>query len=113
MPKEESDDLMNYRRCNAMVRGWLVISMEKEIKSSVKHATTTHDIWLDLEERFGKENTPRAYDLRRTITTIQQGDMNVSTYYMKLRSVWDEIQSITLMPSCSCQGYKCDITKKL
>lgn len=57
---EKSTDLMNWKRCNAMVRGWLVSSMEKEIKSSVKYTTTSRDIWLDLEENFGKENTVRA-----------------------------------------------------
>lgn len=57
---EKSTDLMNWKRCNAMVRGWLVSSTEKEIKSSVKYTTTSRDIWLDLEENFGKENTVRA-----------------------------------------------------
>lgn len=33
--------------------------------------------------------------VRRTITTMHQEGMNVSMYYTKLRSVWDEIQSIT------------------
>lgn len=36
IPEEGSTDLMNRKRCNARVTGWLVRSMEKEIKSSVK-----------------------------------------------------------------------------
>lgn len=46
-----------------MVRGWLISSMEKEIKNSMKYATTALDIWLDVKETFGKENVPRAYEL--------------------------------------------------
>lgn len=45
---------MNWKRCNAIVRGWLVSAMEKEIKSSIKCDVIARDIWLDLEERFGR-----------------------------------------------------------
>ena len=50
MPKEDSADLMNQRMCNAMMRGWLISTMEKKIKASVKYAITSLDIWLDLVE---------------------------------------------------------------
>lgn len=71
MPKEELVKLMNWRRCNAMVRGWLISVMEKEIKGSVKYAITARDIWMDLAERFRKDNAPRAYELRRKVTIIR------------------------------------------
>lgn len=88
-------------------------AMEKEIKSSVKYAISAQDIWLDLKERFGKENAPRAYELRRTITTIRQENMTVSAYYSKLRGVWDEIQSISPTPTCTCSGCTCGIAKEI
>ncbi|XP_071695685.1 uncharacterized protein [Rutidosis leptorrhynchoides] len=113
MPKEGSNELMNWRRCNAMVRGWLVSAMEKEIKSSVKYAVTARDIWVDLEERFGKENAPRVYELRRTITMIRQENLIVSSYYTKLRGVWDEIQSVSPIPTCKCNGCTCDLAKEI
>lgn len=47
MPGEDYVDLMNWKRCNVMVRGWLVSSTEKDIKSSVKHVVIAHDIWHD------------------------------------------------------------------
>ncbi|XP_071692034.1 uncharacterized protein [Rutidosis leptorrhynchoides] len=90
-PSEGSKDLMNWQRCNTMVRGWLVNSMVKEIKNSVKYAAIARDIWTDLDERFNKENAPRVYELRRTITTIHQENMTVSAYYTKLRGIWDEM----------------------
>nr|KAJ0221858.1 hypothetical protein LSAT_V11C200053080 [Lactuca sativa] len=42
--------------------------MEKDIRSNVKfaYANTTRDIWNDLEERFGKESAPRAYELQQS-----------------------------------------------
>lgn len=70
--------------------------MEKEIKNNVKHVITNRDIWVGLEERFWKENDPRVYDLRHTITTIHQEVMKVLAYYTKLQSIWDRIQAIKL-----------------
>ncbi|XP_071688173.1 uncharacterized protein [Rutidosis leptorrhynchoides] len=113
MPKEGSKDLMNWQRCNAMVRGWLVSSMEKEIKNSVKYATTARYIWIDLEERFNKENAPRAYELRITITMIHQESLSVSAYYTKLRGVWDEMQSVSPTLKCTCSECTCDVAKSI
>lgn len=44
---------------------------------------------------------------------IRQEGMIFSTYYTKLRSVWDEIQSVTQLPACRCQDCKCDISKEI
>lgn len=44
MPTNSSTDLKNWKRCNVMVCGYLVSSMDKEIKSSFKYANTTCDI---------------------------------------------------------------------
>lgn len=68
MPDENSPELMLWKRCNTMVKGWLNTTMEKEIRSRVKYANTATEIWRDLEERFGKESAPRAYDLKHALT---------------------------------------------
>ncbi|XP_071695510.1 uncharacterized protein [Rutidosis leptorrhynchoides] len=113
IPKEGTQELAVWKRCNAMVRGWLVSSMIKEIKNSVKYAITSRDIWVDLEERFGKENASRAYELRRQITLVKQDSLSVSSYYTILRVVWDEIDVVNPRPVCSCNGCSCEIGKSL
>ncbi|KAL7591444.1 hypothetical protein Lser_V15G33019 [Lactuca serriola] len=67
---------------------------------------------MGLTERFGKENAPQAYDLRRKVTTIHQDDLTVSTYYTNLRSIWDEVQSVSPTPTCTRNGCSCDVTKE-
>ncbi|XP_071695157.1 uncharacterized protein [Rutidosis leptorrhynchoides] len=96
-----------------MVRGWLVSLMVKEIKNSVKYATTDRDIWTDLNERFNKDNAPRAYELRRILTTTHQGNLTVSAYYTKPKGIWDEIQSVSPMPTCTCNNCTCGIGKSI
>ncbi|XP_071699403.1 uncharacterized protein [Rutidosis leptorrhynchoides] len=83
-PDSKSKDPMNWERCNAMVRGWLINSMVKEIKNSVKYAVTAREIWTDLDERFNKKNASR-----------------------------DEIQSVSPLPSCSCNNCTCNVSKSI
>lgn len=72
--------------------------MENDICNRVKYDVTAKEIWDDLEERFRKESVPRAYELKRALTTLRQDNASVSTYFTKMRVIWDEI-SISF--SCS------------
>lgn len=55
-----------------MVKGWLKSGMDKEVRSSVRYVSTAREIWMDLEERFAKESTPRVYELKCAITLLRQ-----------------------------------------
>ncbi|CAA0836121.1 Unknown protein, partial [Striga hermonthica] len=111
MPDEKSADLLTWKRCNAMVKGWLVVAMDKEIRNSVKHTKTAHEIWKDLEERFGKESAPKAYELKRNLTLTRQEKMSVSAYYTKMKGLWDEIDAVFSAPRCSCGKCTCGMPK--
>ncbi|KAJ0586915.1 putative transcription factor interactor and regulator CCHC(Zn) family [Helianthus annuus] len=104
---------MPWKRCDAMIKGWLTTAMNKEIRGSVKYANSAEEIWSDLKERFGKESAPRAYELKHLLTTTKQENAFVAVYFTKLRSLWDEIESVLPIPKCSCSGCKCDVGKKL
>lgn len=100
-------------RCDTMIKGWLTISIVKDIRSSMKYANTTSDIWSDREERLGKEGAPQAYELKQSFTTTRQEGSSISSYYTKLRSIWDEIQSTTPIPLFECVDYTYDMGKRL
>ncbi|KAL8245355.1 hypothetical protein R6Q59_011613 [Mikania micrantha] len=87
--------------------------MEKEIRGSVKYANTSLEIWNDLKERFGKESTPRAYELKQSLTITHQDGTSVSAYYTKLHALWDEIQRVLPLPRCTCGNCMCDLGKKI
>ncbi|XP_076952218.1 uncharacterized protein LOC143625882 [Bidens hawaiensis] len=90
-----------------------VNAMEKEIITSVRYAPTAQDIWADLKERFDKESAPRAYKLKQSLMSTRQNRDYVSTYFTKLRVIWDEIQSMLPAPKCNCDCCVCGIGKKL
>ncbi|XP_024969266.1 uncharacterized protein LOC112508757 [Cynara cardunculus var. scolymus] len=112
-PEEESAQYMLWMRCDAMIKGWLTTAMEKDIRSSIKHANTAAEIWADLEERFGKESAPRAYELKQTLTTTALNGASVSVYYTKMRGLWDAIQTVSPTPYCTCGRCTCDAGKRL
>ncbi|KAI3714737.1 hypothetical protein L6452_21696 [Arctium lappa] len=112
-PEPNTTNYMAWMRCDAMIKGWLNTAMEKDIRTSVKYANTAQEIWEDLQERFGKESAPRAYELKQSLTTIRQDSSSVSSYYTKFRSLWDEIQSVLPIPKCSCNGCTCGLGKRL
>ncbi|KAK1416343.1 hypothetical protein QVD17_32133 [Tagetes erecta] len=112
-PEKESTKYMPWMRCDAMIKGWLTTAMEKEIRNSVKYAKTAREVWNDLKERFGKESAPKAYELKQSLAGTQQNGTTVSAYYTRLRSLWDEMESVLPTPRCSCDGCTCGLGKKL
>ncbi|XP_028787189.1 uncharacterized protein LOC114743158 [Neltuma alba] len=112
-PPADSTDLNHWMRCDAMVKGWLKSAMNKELRSTVRYSKTAQDIWVELKERFGKSSAPRAYELRRAVSHTRQDKQSVPVYFTKLKKSWDEIDSITPWPKCSCGGCKCDLHKQL
>ncbi|KAK9061389.1 hypothetical protein SSX86_018570 [Deinandra increscens subsp. villosa] len=112
-PEATSPEYKRWMRCDAMIKGWLSTAMEKNIRDSVKYAATSAEIWSDLQERFGKESAPRAFELKQKIAITRQDGSNVSTYYTRLRALWDEAQSNQSFPRCSCNKCTCDLGKKI
>ncbi|XP_031106230.1 uncharacterized protein LOC116010873 [Ipomoea triloba] len=74
--------------------------MDKDMRSSIRYANTARDIWEDLEERFGKGSAPRAFEIRRSVVFLKQEKASVSSYYAKLKSLWDEMMDISPLPRC-------------
>ncbi|KAJ0457906.1 putative transcription factor interactor and regulator CCHC(Zn) family [Helianthus annuus] len=110
-PEKTSPEYKPWMRCDAMIKGWLTTAMEKNIRDSVKYATISSEIWSGLHERFGKESAPRGYELRQKIAATRQDGATVSTYYTRLRSLWDE--ATQSFPRCSCNKCTCELSKKV
>ncbi|CAL1357037.1 unnamed protein product [Linum trigynum] len=99
-------------RCDAMVKGWLKTAMSKEVRNSVRGVRTAREIWSDLQQHFGTGSATRAYELRLLIGSLRQEKLSVSAFYTKLRTYWDELQTISINPKCSCGGCTCDVAKQ-
>nr|XP_016489738.1 PREDICTED: uncharacterized protein LOC107809591 [Nicotiana tabacum] len=71
------------------------------IDTGIVYAKNARAVWEDLTEQFDKVNTSRLYQLHKAIATITQGTDNVSVYFSKLRTLWDEFDNM-VPPPCDC-----------
>jgi hypothetical protein len=94
-PSEETDPegYATWSRCNDMVHSWIVNALSPEISNSVIYYSTTHEVWEDLRERFSQGNAPRIFKIQRDIAYLRQEQLSISTYYTKLKGLWDELAS--------------------
>ncbi|KAL3378352.1 hypothetical protein AABB24_004325 [Solanum stoloniferum] len=91
-----------WEKCNAFVLAWIMNTVSKELLSGTVYATDAAMVWTDLKERFDKVDGSRSYQLHREICTIHQGNLTISTYFSKLRLLWDEFDALVSPPSCKC-----------
>lgn len=106
-PADQDDHLMeHWLRCNDVVITWLQNSMAMEIRSSTVYVETAHQLWLELEQRFGQHNVPRVYEVKQAIMVLIQSQDDVSAYYSKFKTLIDELQNYETIPNCPCGALK-------
>ncbi|CAN6696644.1 unnamed protein product [Malus baccata var. baccata] len=88
--EDEHEELQQWNRCNNLVKTWLLGSMSKEISSSVINCKDARQMWLDLQERFSHANIVQLFHVENEIHDCVQGNMTVSSYFTKLKGLWDE-----------------------
>ena len=57
---------------------------------------------VELEERFGQVNGAKLYQVQKEMCNVSQGVSDISTYFTKVKSLWDELDDLDKIPSCSC-----------
>ncbi|XP_030478059.1 uncharacterized protein LOC115695109 [Cannabis sativa] len=89
-----------------MVMSWLVNYVSPEIAQSIMYFDQATDMWQDLAERFNKGSGPHIFQLHTQLTRLQQRDHSVTSYFTKLKSLWDELKEFQPNTTCSCGGMK-------
>ncbi|XP_019228351.1 PREDICTED: uncharacterized protein LOC109209521 [Nicotiana attenuata] len=103
-PPDGSPLARQWQRCNDLVISWLVNSLSKDIARSVEYSEFAKDIWNELEERYGKANGARVFELKKELAHISQGSLDIASYFNKIKQLWDEIASISAGRArvCTC-----------
>ncbi|KAL2252319.1 UNVERIFIED_CONTAM: hypothetical protein Sindi_0026600, partial [Sesamum indicum] len=102
---DDKNALEQWQKNDYMVVSWILDSISKEIAEAFLYANSTRDLWIDLETKFGASNGPLLYQIQREIASISQ-NMSVSVYFIKLKKLWDELESLDPLPVCSCGASK-------
>ncbi|XP_019233182.1 PREDICTED: uncharacterized protein LOC109213806 [Nicotiana attenuata] len=121
MPSAESPLLGAWIRCDAMVMSWILNSLSNEIATSVIYSETAKDMWHKLELRFDEPYGLKMFRLYKELVGLKQGSSGIATYFTKLSSIWNELDSLNIhmkcISECKCgaklQFYKAEEDKKL
>lgn len=107
-PPNGHRDAGSWSRCNDMVATWLMNSVSKKIGQSLLFMSTATQIWNNLMSRFKQDDAPRVYEIEQCLSSIQQGSMDVSTYYTELVTLWEEYHNYVELPLCTCGKCECN-----
>ena len=99
VPDDDEQKAELWETCNNMVIAWITSNLSPTIRRSVMYMTTAHEIWLNLEKRFSVTNGSRKYKLNRELYEIKQNHMSVNDYYTMMKSLWEELDSINMLPA--------------
>jgi hypothetical protein len=106
-PTDPLDPLYDiWTRCNDLVLSWLTNCMSREIYASVIYVVTAKEIWDELRDRYSDSDGPRVFHLKQAICSLKQEQLPVSTYYTRLKTLWDEYSNYRPIPNCTC-GANC------
>ncbi|KAL0412141.1 UNVERIFIED_CONTAM: hypothetical protein Slati_3803800 [Sesamum latifolium] len=94
-----------------MATSWLWNSISKDIVEAFMYASSSRELWLELQGRYDRSNGPMIYQIQREILTISQGDLSVTIYFTKVKKLWNEIACLVPSPKCTCGKCTCETGK--
>ncbi|KAL0404495.1 UNVERIFIED_CONTAM: Retrovirus-related Pol polyprotein from transposon RE2 [Sesamum radiatum] len=73
MPDRTAENYETWIRVDSKVTSGIFNAITKKISKAFLYTKTFRQLWMDLEERYGENNGPMFYQLRRVIASITQG----------------------------------------
>ena len=95
-----------WNRCNSMISSWIINAVSREIADSLLYLDSACDIWRDLNDRFNQGNGPRIFQIKKQLSALNQGSLDVNSYFTKLKILWDELREFQPVPVCHCGGLR-------
>ncbi|XP_057545820.1 uncharacterized protein LOC130824819 [Amaranthus tricolor] len=113
MPKPDNylPDFKAWERCNNIVIGWIMTSLERSVAKSVIYFNTATDVWSNLGDRFGQSSSTQLYHIQDDLASLTQYGISIADYYTKAKALWNELDNVDSLSICCCNGCKCDTTK--
>ncbi|KAK3002448.1 hypothetical protein RJ639_020557 [Escallonia herrerae] len=99
--KDQPTEYALWNQCNSMILSWLTHSVEPDLAKGVIHAKTAYQVCEDFKDQFSQKNAPDIYQIQKSLASFSQGTMTVSTYFTKLKGLWDELDTYRALPTCN------------
>ncbi|XP_014506660.1 uncharacterized protein LOC106766445 [Vigna radiata var. radiata] len=111
-PQKTDATYDTWERCNVMILSWITKTLSPHIAESVIYVEEAKELWDELKERFSKGDYFKISDLLQDIHSIKQGERGVSQFFIDLKILWEELESLRPIPTCTCEiPCNCDLSK--
>ncbi|XP_074323959.1 uncharacterized protein LOC141660878 [Apium graveolens] len=87
-----------WETCNNMVISWLHNNITDTIKRSILFINLASEVEKQLEKRFMLTNGSRKYKLSKDLFSLKQKELSIDDYYTTMSGLWEEIESMTVLP---------------
>jgi hypothetical protein len=106
IPKPQTGDVFHqsWLRNNSIVSSWILNAISKDLTSTVIYCSSAAEMWSVLKDQFHQKNGPKVFQLKRDLLACTQGNLSVSAYYTKIRSLWEELSEFKPAYQCNCGG---------
>ncbi|XP_074311541.1 uncharacterized protein LOC141647308 [Silene latifolia] len=113
-PEADSEDFEDWSTANFTVIAWIFNTIDSTIRSSISYRDTAYELWNDIRNRFSRSNGIKVYQLESEISDCKQKDNeSVMEFYGRIKKLWDDVIDYEELPSCNCNGRRCNISDKL
>ncbi|KAL2232808.1 UNVERIFIED_CONTAM: Retrovirus-related Pol polyprotein from transposon RE1 [Sesamum indicum] len=112
-PMISTTNFEQWRRVDLMVTSWIWNSISRDIVEGFMYVSSSRELWLEIQARYGRSNGPMVYLLQREIASIAQGDMSLTSYMTKFKKLWSELLCLSPTPSCTCGECSCGVNKTI
>ncbi|CAH9088562.1 unnamed protein product [Cuscuta europaea] len=110
-PTTNKDDLEDWLQVNSMMVGWIMTAADPSLRSNLTYMESAYDLWTDLAERFAVGDSMRIYELKDAIRGCKQNRESVTSYFGRLKTLWDDYEGYRNIPKCTCGGCTCGLNK--
>jgi len=96
-----------------MIVSWILNTIEPGLRSTVSYTEDATTLWKDINDRFSTTNRPCIQQLKAELADCKQQGLSITTYYGRLKLLWDELMDHNQYPLCNCGGCECGIGPKI
>ncbi|XP_056685439.1 uncharacterized protein [Spinacia oleracea] len=98
----------------SLMISWILASLEPSIARSVLYLKTAREIWLDLEDRLCQSSGSQLFSIQLKLYNLNQDDdEEISSFFTKIKLMWDQLDGLDPLTSCSCTSCCCTLIQKL
>ncbi|XP_074306584.1 uncharacterized protein LOC141641836 [Silene latifolia] len=103
-------DLENWEVVHCTLVQWIRNTIDSDILEAISYVDDASILWAELESQFAVVDGTKIHSLKTQLHNCKQTKgMSVTTYYGKLKSLWDALLVHEPLFSCKCNKCDCQI----